>query len=160
MSKLSYKWSGQVSQSMSRSCGNQNMSRKVLGEKNIWCKPQGWITIRWTHSEYYSDGGRTIFQKVQTVKKIHLKIEDNPFHPFATLHTEVTQERWKIKSEEGHLELLLGDAIVSVGPELLAADVLDRLELRAEEEAGGSQQLERALWYPGRRWVKMFVYCL
>ena len=35
--------------------------------------------------------------------------------------------------------------------------MLDRLELRAEEEAGGSQQLERALWYPGRRWVKIFI---
>ena len=55
--------------------------------------------------------------------------------------------------EEGHLELLLGDAIVSVGPELLAADVLDRLELRAEEETSCAQQLERGLWYPEKRRV-------
>ena len=47
-----------------------------------------------------------------------------------------------------YLELLLGDAVVGVGTELLAADVLDGLELGAEEEACCAQQLERGLWYP------------
>jgi len=46
------------------------------------------------------------------------------------------------------LELLLGDAVVGVRAQLLAADVLDRLELRAEEETSRAQQLERGLWYP------------
>ena len=49
---------------------------------------------------------------------------------------------------KGYLELLFGDAVVGVGTELLAADVLDGLELGAEEEACCAQQLERGLWYP------------
>ena len=120
--------------------------RKSLGEYMMQSTWRG-ITIRQAHSKYYSNVGRTIFQKVQTVKKIHLKIEDNPFHPFATLHTRATQ--WK-KDQwvGGHLELLLGDAVVGVSSELLAADVLDCLELWTEEETCCSQQLEGGLWYP------------
>ena len=54
---------------------------------------------------------------------------------------------------KGYLELLFGDAIVCVRPQLLAGDVFDRLELRAEEETSCAQQLERALWYPEKRGV-------
>ena len=52
-----------------------------------------------------------------------------------------------------YLELLLGDAVVGVRAQLLAADVLDRLELRAEEETSRAQQLERGLWYPEKRGI-------
>lgn len=54
----------------------------------------------------------------------------------------------KMRDHAVHLKLLLGDAVVGVGTELLAADVLDGLELGAEEEACCAQQLERGLWYP------------
>ena len=55
-----------------------------------------------------------------------------------------------------YLELLLGDAVVGVGAQLLAADVLHRLELRAEEEASCAQQLEGGLWYPEKRGIETF----
>ena len=41
-----------------------------------------------------------------------------------------------------YLELLWGDAVVGVHDELLRADVVESLELGAEEEAGGAQQLQ------------------
>ena len=92
---------------------------------------------------------------LKTVKKIHLKIEDNPFRPFATLHTQEPLKETEVDDVGGsgssYLELLLRDTVVSVSSQCLAADVVDRLEFGREKETSGTEQLELILWYPAKK---------
>ena len=92
---------------------------------------------------------------LKTVKKIHLKIEDNPFRPFATLNTQEPLKENEVDDvgEEGssYLELLFRDAVVSVSSQRLATDMVDCLEFGRQKETSGTEQLELILWYPKKK---------